>query len=674
MRGAAARSALRLHDLIQEGLHLQRTNRLPEAAQRYERALQIDPRSFDALQLLGTLRFRAGDGQAGIRLLERALALQPDHAPTINNLGNALRAAGRLPEALLHYERALRFFPEPVPPVVLRNLGSALLEVGDAAQAEPLLREAAARDPNDAVAWCWLGHLARALRRAGSAVDLYKRALHLQPDLLEARRGLGSAHRDLHEYRNAAAAFAATLAVQPDYLLALISKADAELAMSDWAGFTAAVRTTEAASPQPGHMINPMMPMLFTDDPATLRRYADAHSALHLTQSTPRGAGHPRPERRGVHSASRIRVGYLSADLREHPVGRLLAGVVESHDRSTFDIQLWSIERDDGSAVHRRLASAAELVSVGALSDVELAARLRDADLDVLIDLMGYTEQNRARILAARVAPVQACWLGYPGTLGGPLADYLIADGYTISPEQERHYAEHIVRLPDCLLPGDRAVSAGESLARTAYGLPTNAVVLCSFNQIRKLNPLTFDIWMEALRENPEAVLWLSEGNAESNANLRRAAGDRGVDAERLVFAPRLPSRADHLARYSVADLALDTFPYGSHSTAIDALWAGCPLVAWVGRSLPARVSGSVLSAAGLPALIANSAEEYRALITSLARDSARRSDLRARLIATRHQCALFDVQRFTRALEHALLEMTRRSKLGQAPEHLWIQ
>jgi len=210
-------------------------------------------------------------------------------------------------------------------------------------------------------------------------------------------------------------------------------------------------------------------------------------------------------------------------------------------------------------------------------------------------------------------------------------------------------------------------------LERAAYGLPADAVVLCSFNQTRKVNPLVFEVWMDVMREIRDAVLWISEERPEASANMRSAAEEHGVDPARLVFARWLPNPADHLARYAVADLALDTFPYGSHSTAIDALWAGCPLVAWVGRSLPARISGSVLKAAGVPELIAHSAGEYRQLMLSLARDPVRLSDLRARLAATRHQCALFDAQRFTRALERAFLEMTRRSKLGQAPEHLWI-
>jgi predicted O-linked N-acetylglucosamine transferase (SPINDLY family) len=317
--------------------------------------------------------------------------------------------------------------------------------------------------------------------------------------------------------------------------------------------------------------------------------------------------------------------------------------------------------------------AAGELVPVGSLSDHDLTRYLREQKLDVVVDLMGYTDLHRARVLAARVAPVQVSWLGYPGTLGGSLTDYLVADEYTVPRGLEQHYSERLVRLPGCLLPGDHSRVIGAPLSRSDYGLRADSVVLCSFNQTRKMNPLVFDVWMSALREVPGTVLWLSEERAEATGNLRQAAQRRNIDPERLVFAARVPALADHLARYQVADLALDTFPYGSHSTALDALWAGCPLIAWAGRGFASRVSGSVLQAAGAPELIANSADEYLRLIVSLARESERRTSIRARLIGNRHRCALFDAQRFTRSLEKAYAEMVHRSALGLTPEPLWI-
>lgn len=656
-------------DLVQEGLRLQQSERLAEAAQRYRRALDLDPACFDALQLLGVLRFRSGDPQSGIGLLQQALALQPDHAPALNNLGNALRAAGRLTEALAAYRRATMSSFAP-PAVMLRNLGSALLDAGDTAQATPYLQRAALMAPDDPIAWCWLGHLERASGRPEQAVGSYERALRLDTTLAEAHRGLGSAFRDLGRYAEAAEAYARVLALDPGYLLARLLKADAELAVGSWSGWRESARAITQAAPQAGHMVEPVTVSFITDDPAVVRRYADAAAAHHsaqpaMTARAPAVAGKP---------AARIRVGYLSADIRDHPVGRLLAGVLEAHDRSVFDVRVFALGPPDDSSVRRRVVkAAARCEQLGGLSDESLAGTLAASQLDLLVDLMGYTAGHRARVLAGRPAPVQATWLGCPTTLGGALVDYLIADGYTVPATSEHHYAERIVRLPHAMLPGDRTRVVGTPLAREGYGLPEDAVVLCSFNQTRKLSPLLFDVWMDVLTAVPAAVLWLTQDHPDVDRNLRRAAAGRGVAPHRLVFAARLPELADHLARYLAADLALDTFPYGSHSTALDALWAGCPLVSWVGRSFASRVSGSLLRTAGLEELVAGSAEDYRELICTLARDQVRRRELRAQLAAIRQAGPLFDCAAFTRSLERAFHEMTRRARAQLPPEHLWI-
>jgi predicted O-linked N-acetylglucosamine transferase (SPINDLY family) len=658
----------RLRDLVQEGLRLQQSHQLPEAAKRYRRALQLDPVCFDALQLLGVLRFRSGDCEAGIQLLQRALSLQPQHAPTLNNLGNALRAAGRLPEALEAYQRAAQLFPTP-PPVLLRNLGSALLDVGDSAQAAFFLQRAVLLAPDDAIAWCWLGHLARARGNPEQAIEPYRRATGLDPLLAEAHRGLGGALRDLSRCAESAAAYGRTLEIDPGYLLARLSKTDMEMCLASWSEWSQGVAAITSANPQAGHMVDPLTVSFVTDDPVVLRRYADAAAQHHTTAMVALRPPDP------AQTEAPIRVGYLSADLRDHPVGRLLAGVLEAHDPNVVDVSVYALGPHDDSEIRTRIAAATKRFEyVGQLSDAALAGVLSAEKLDILVDLMGYTAGHRARVLAARPVGIQATWLGFPSTLGGSLADYLIADPFTIPEADEPHYAERIVRLPETSLPADGSRMISAPLARAAYGLREDAVVLCSFNQTRKLNPTVFGIWMDILNAVPDSVLWLAQDQPEAQINLRREAVTRGVAPERLVFAPRLASLGDHLARYCVADLALDTFPYGSHSTALDVLWAGCPLVSWAGRSFASRVCGSVLRAAGVPDLVAASADEYRRLILTLAVDKAQRQALRTRLTAERSTRALFDNVRFTRSLERAYQEMFRRRREKLPPDHLWIQ
>ena len=655
--------------LVQEGLRHQRAERVTEAASCYERALELDPGNFDALQFLGVVRFRSGDPHAGITLLERALALHPNHASALNNLGNALRAAGRMAAAVAAYRRAVALV-RPPRALFLRNLGSAQLEMGDWAEAAGNLRCATALDSADPITWCWMGHLERALENNDAALDAFGRALVLKPDLVEAHRGIGCVHRFAGRPFEARSAYTRVLELAPEHVLVRLLHLDVSLCLGEWSGFDA--RLAELASLRPGarDLVEPLALTFVTDDPLVLRAYSEA--GAELAESTAPATSEQRVARKG--REGRVRVAYLSSDVREHPVARLLSGVLAHHDRSRFEVTIYALGSENDAAPRKRIAESTEhFVALQAPTDHELAERIARDDQDILIDLMGHTALHRTRVLAAHPAPVQASWLGFPGTLGGKLADYLITDGF-ISPEgSEPHYAERLVRLPHSFLPGDPTQSVNAPLTRTAYGLSEDAVVLCSFNQTRKLNPGLFDVWMAILREIPEAVLWLTDEHPVAVSNLHKQAVERGVDGERLVFAPRAPSAADYLARYQVADLALDTFPYNSHSTAADALWAGCPLITFSGQSFASRVCGSVLRAAGLPELVTSSRDEYRALVIGLARDPAAREALRSRVAAARHSSPLFDTERFTRSLEQAYLAMHERARQVLPPDHLWI-
>lgn len=664
--------AARLGSLVQQGLRLQQSSRFNEAARCYRQALEIDPASFDALQLLGVLRFRTGDFDTGIGLLERALRLCPEHGPTWNNLGNALRAAGRLREALGAYQRAVSLIGSPNA-LLLRNLGSALLESGELRQSADCLGAALRLAPDDAILWCWTGHLQRALEQPAEAARAYQRALSLDPALAQAYRGLGSALRELGESAQARNAYARALELEPGLLAARVMHADVGLGIAAWDRWSAESAALIDARPVPGDGVDPFPLTLITDDATVLRAYADAFAA-HSTAAAPRLAA--RPRRTPPQAApARLRVAYLSGDIREHPVARVIAGVLEQHDRTRFDIRLYALGAGDSSALRRRIMAACEQpIVLEAPGDLELATRIACDETDILIDLMGCTAGGRTRVLAAHPAEIQLTWLGYPCTLGGSLADYLITDEVTSPPGSEPHYAERLIRLPDSFLPHDRARVVSPPAPRATYGLPDDALVLCSFNQIRKLNPVLFGVWMELLAALPHAVLWLSSPGPTAESNLRAEAEARGVAPQRLIFGAHLPRAEDHLARYAIADLALDTFPYGSHSTAADALWAGCPLVAVAGGSFASRVSASVLSAAGVPELITGSLQDYRDLILELARDPERRGTLRARLLESRDHCALFDTTRFVRALEEAYLAVHDRHRRALEPTDIWVR
>jgi predicted O-linked N-acetylglucosamine transferase (SPINDLY family) len=369
--------------------------------------------------------------------------------------------------------------------------------------------------------------------------------------------------------------------------------------------------------------------------------------------------------------SSRIRVGYLSNDLRAHATAYLLAEVIERHDRDRFEILAYDYSPASDSVYRGRLEAAFDQwVNIDGLDYQAAAGRIAADALNIIVDLKGWTAATRSPILALQPAPVQVQWLGYPGTMGAPWVDYIIADPYLIRPGEESYYQEKVVRLPDTYQPNDRQRPIGDTPTRAACGLPGSGFVFCCFNQAYKITPEVFAIWMDLLKAVPGSVLWLLDDNRWATEALRGHASTHGVDPARLVFAQKAPL-AEHLGRLQLADLALDCFPCGSHTTASDALWVGLPLLALSGETFASRVSGSLLTAIGLPDLISTNLEDYRAQALKLATDPASLAVVRQRLAQNQLTTPLFDSERFTRHLEQAYAQMWERHLAGLPADHI---
>jgi predicted O-linked N-acetylglucosamine transferase (SPINDLY family) len=367
----------------------------------------------------------------------------------------------------------------------------------------------------------------------------------------------------------------------------------------------------------------------------------------------------------------RIRVAYVSANFHDHAVARLMAGVFEHHERARFETNAISFGPDDGGVLRARLAHAFDrFIDVQSEGAEAIARMLREMEIDIAVDLMGFTENSRPGIFAHRAAPVQVTYLGYPGTRGADYLDYLIADAIVAPPEQAAHYAEKLVHLPHSYLPADDCRAIGERVpSRIEAGLPAEGFVFCCFNNVYKITPSIFGIWMRLLREVEKSVLWLSQADASAIRNLKREAEARGVAPDRLVFANFVKSDAEHLARLKLADLFLDTLPYNAHATASDALWAGVPVLTAPGVGFPGRVAASLLRALGMDELIAPSLDPYAALALQLARDPAALGRIKMKLAQHRTTHPLFDTVRFTRDLERAYVAMWERAQRGLPPE-----
>ncbi len=569
----------------------------------------------------------------------------------------ALHQAGRLDEAGAIYARVLAAQPGQVD--ALNLAGAIALQCGDPARAAELIGAAVARNPLFADAQANYGNALRLLGRHGEALTAYDAALKLRPDHVAALANRAEARRALGQFTGAAADTERALALAPDLTISHGLPAADRARICDWSRRAADVAQLRAGIAA-GHAPPPLELIALADDPVLQRRAGELLAPP--VQPVPAFAA---PD-------GRIRLGYFGGNLRDNAVGFLIVEALELHDRSRFAVTVfaWGAESGgDGGAMRRRFIAAAEAFEeVSALDDGAVAALARARGIDIALDLDGYTRGARPGIFAARAAPVQAGYLGYPGTTGSAAIDYLVADAVIAPAGSEAGFSEALVHLPGSYQPNDRQRAIAPTVpTRRAAGLPDEGTVFACFCQPYKIDPALFAGWLDLLRAVPGSVLWLIGGLPEAAANLRAAAQRGGVAPARLVFAPPLPLAA-HLARHALADLALDTRAYNGHTTTSDALWAGLPVVTCRGQSFAARVSASLLTSVGLPELIAGSRDDYLALAEALARDPARLAALRARLAAKRSSAPLFDTPAYVRGFEVALAEMHRRRCAGLAP------
>jgi predicted O-linked N-acetylglucosamine transferase (SPINDLY family) len=642
--------------LANRGVVLEAMGRAAEALESQDRALAIRPTA-DSWNNRGNILRRLGREAEALASYDAALALAPGHADAWNNRGNALRSLGRRADALASFERAIALSPGHA--AAWNNRGALLLDAHRTGEALACFERALSSDGAHADAWSNRGLALRQLARLPDALASFDRALAANPAHADALYFRGFTHQDLKQPGQALRDFERALARGHPY--ALGGLANTALHLCDWPKVEALARRIESDQTS---VLPPLLLLGLFDDPALHRRGAARFLHDRLAQMPP-------PLWTGeVYRHEKIRIAYLSGDFHEHATAYLIAELFERHDRGRFEVIGLSHGPDDGSATRARLVRGFDkFLDVRSRSDAEAARLLRGLEVDIAIDLKGHTRDARTEILAFRPAPVQAQYLGYPGTMAAPFIDYVIADAMALPLDQQGFYDEKIVHLPGSYQPNDsRRAIAQETLSRQDAGLPVQGFVFCCFNAGWKITRPVFDIWMRLLAAVPGSVLWLLEDSPEAQANLKREAAVRRVDPARLVFAPRMALPA-HLARHRLADLFVDTLPYNAHTTASDALWSGLPVLTRRGTGFAARVAASLLAAAGLPELITDTAEAYESLALNLARDPVLLGSYRQRLAQTRATAPLFDSARLARHLEAAYVRMTGRARSGAAPE-----
>ncbi len=632
-----------------------------QAAAMYAEILRLEPEHPDALHLLGVAETQSGRPQQGLELIARSLALNPSQPVAAANRGNAFIALGRPHEALDCYDIALALAPDN--PLAHNGRGNALAALDRPEEALASYDRALELAPSFPEALVGGGNALMRLERSAAALASFDRALALDPGSGAALYGRGMALYALSRHEEAVVSFLRLREIDPAGERGLCLCLHAQLQVCNWFEYRVLIDAM-VGSVERGVGVDSLGGwfLAVSDSPRLQLRWARRLVAEFRPRVPALWAGERYPH-------ERIRVAYVSADFLEHPTSYLMAGLFEKHDRTRFEAIGISLREDEHSPMARRVRAAFErFFTAGAQSVVEIAELIRRLEVDVVVDLMGYTALNRTEIFAYRPAPVQVNYLGFPGTLGSADLDYIIADDFLIPEEYRRDYAEQVVYLPECFQANDYKRGAGEPTpTRPGAGLPPGGFVWSALLSAYKINPPLFDVWARLLRAVPGSVLWLVGGSTEVERNLAREAAVRGVEPQRLIFAERLPYPR-HLARLRLADVGLDTLPYNGGASTSDALWAGVPVVTCVGRSFAARMSGSLLHALRMPELVTRTLEEYEATALALARSPERLAAVRARLAAQAAASPLFQTDRFRRHLEAAFTHMVERSRRGEPP------
>jgi predicted O-linked N-acetylglucosamine transferase (SPINDLY family) len=685
--------------VLQNAAALCRAGRFAEAAQLYSDVVRRDPLQFEAFHWLGVLHLQSGRAEEALQCFSHAIKAKPDYLDALGNRGSMLLRMGRAADALADFDRILTLRPdlppawkgragalvainrpqdalgaieralalEPKNPDTLYRRADLLIMLNRHAEAVAAYDAVIAVQPGFAQAWNMRGVALVEIRRQADALASFDKAVALESGNLDAWNNRANVNFELKRFEEAARDYERVLKAAPDLPYVEGFLIQCRLRVCDWSKLEKDRRKLTQALAQGRRIIDPQSNLAISRSPED-----QLQCARILMADEKAGPPQWRGER---YAHRRIRVAYVTADFRPHPVAFLIAGVFEHHDKNRFETIGVSFGAWGESEIRTRIRNAFDhFYDVRNASNAEVAALLRKSEVDIAVDLMGFTEGCRSAILKQRPAPVQVNFLGFPGTMGSEHMDYIVADRVLIPPDEQRFYAEKVVYLPDTYQANDSKRQVAERTpTRAEAGLPDRGFVFCCFNNNYKITPEMFEIWTRLLSAVEGSVLWLLEDSPVAARNLRAHAEARGVDPMRLIFAPRT-SPAEHLARQRLADLFLDTSPYTAHTTCSDALWVGLPVVTFTGSTFAAHVASSLLKAAGVPELVAKSLEEYERLAVNLARDGGLLSEIKAKLARNRDTCALFDTGRFTRHLEAAFTRMAERTRSGLPPESFGVE
>ncbi|QWD94694.1 tetratricopeptide repeat protein [Polynucleobacter sp. MG-Unter2-18] len=655
-----------LQIMLQQAFEYMQQAKFSQAKPILAYVLKMQPKNFDVLHALGFISGTENNHQEAVYYSLKALKIKPDDLEVNINCARALQEIGKHLDSVRSHQKAI--FLSPNNHEIWLGCGKSLQSLKRYDEAIAHYDKALSLKPDFAAAWSNKGNIFYELKRYDEAIAHYDKALNLNPDFAAAWFNKGNTLHELKRYDGAIAYYDKALSIKPDIDWIFGSLLHSKMNICSWSGLAESLENISKKLVVNEKVVNPFSLLALNDDALLHKKSAEIYIQSRYPSNPVLEPILKRPQNQ------KIRVGYFSTDFKNHPVAFLIAELFELHDKSQFELVGFSFGPITKDQMRQRLEkSFDQFVEVGNKSDIEIAQLSRCLNIDIAVDLTGFTQDARTGIFSHRAAPIQVNYLGYPGTMGADYMDYIIADRTLIPLESQSCYSEKVVYLPNSYQVNDRKrLISDRQFTRQDLDLPEKGFVFCCFNNNYKILPATFASWMRILKAVEGSILWLFQDNSWAVENLKKEAEKQGIAADRLVFAERLPL-PEHLARHRQADLFLDTFPYNAHTTTSDALWAGLPVLTLIGRSFASRVAASLLKAIGLPELITSTQEEYEALAIELAINPNKLKDIKLKLAKNRLTTPLFDTPLFTKNLEVAYSEMYERYQDDLQPDHITI-
>jgi len=635
------------------------------ALKAYDLALKIKPDDVEVLINKGSTYNDIKNYILALEILEKAIQIRPNIPEAWSNKGIALNNLNLYQESINAYNEAIKLAPSFHE--VWSNKSVPLNKLKRFLEASEACDKAISLKPDYAEAWSNKAITLNELKLYEEAIAHYDKAISLKPDYAEAWSNKAITLNELKLYEEAIAHYDKAISLKPDIDWAQGDLLHTKMKIGSWSGLAESLDDISKKVEANERVANPFLLLALNDDISLHKK----SSEIYIQSKHPFNPILGPILKHSEHQ--KMRIGYFSADFKNHPVAFLIAELFELHDKRRFETYAFSLV-GASDEMRARLHKAFDyFIDAEEMSDVAIARLARDMEIDIAIDLSGFTQDSRTGIFSYRAAPIQVNYLGFPGTMGADYMDYIIADKILIPTDLQQDYSEKVVYLPGSYQANDRRrVISNQKFTRQELGLPNEGFVFCCFNNNHKILPETFDSWMRILKAVEGSVLWLYQDNPWVVDSLKTKALHHGVNENSLVFAEYM-SLAEHLARHRQADLFLDTLPYNAHTTASDALWAGLPVLTLMGRSFASRVAASLLNAIGLPELITNTQEEYEALAIQLAKNPKKFADIKLRLDSNRLTAPLFDTPLFTKNLESAYIKMYERYQADLQLDHISI-